>query len=120
MQLQLQTFSRLVSAAAAAVQGSAKQLIDLTVGSTLRALLEASASVGLWMQWLILQVMQMTRAATSTGADLDSWVADFGVTRLPAVATTGSVTFSRFTPTNSALVPLGSRARNAATQYSGV
>jgi len=113
MQLQLQTFSSLVSTAAAAVQGSARQLIDLTVGSTLRALLEASASVGLWMQWLILQVLQMTRAATSAGADLDSWVADFGLTRLPAVAATGSVTFLRFTPTNSALVPLGTQVKTA-------
>lgn len=113
MQLQLQTFTSLVSAAAAAVQGSARQLIDLTVGSTLRALLEASASVGLWMQWLILQVLQMTRAATSAGADLDSWVADFGLIRLPAVAATGSVTFSRFTPTNAALVPLGTQVKTA-------
>jgi len=113
MQLQLQTFTTLVAAAAAAVQGSAKQLIDLTVGSTLRALLEASASVGLWMQWLILQVLQMTRAATSTGADLDSWVADFGLTRLPAVAATGSVTFSRFTPGGTALVPLGTQVKTA-------
>ena len=113
MQLQLQTFTTLVSAAAAAVQGSAKQLIDLTVGSTLRALLEASASVGLWMQWLIVQVLQMTRAATSAGADLDSWVADFGLTRLPAVAATGSVTFSRFSPTNSALLPLGTQVKTA-------
>ena len=113
MQLDLQTFTGLVSAAAAAVQGSARQLIDLTVGSTVRALLEASASVGLWMQWLILQVLQMTRAATSAGADLDSWVADYGLTRLPAVAATGSVTFSRFSPTNSALVPLGTQVKTA-------
>jgi uncharacterized phage protein gp47/JayE len=113
MQLQLQTFTTLVSAAAAAVQGSAKQLVDLTVGSTLRALLEASASVGLWMQWLILQVLQMTRAATSAGVDLDSWVADYSLTRLPAVAATGSVTFSRFTPTNSALLPLGTQVKTA-------
>lgn len=113
MQLQLQTFTGLVSAAAAAVQGSAKQLIDLTVGSTLRALLEASASVGLWMQWLILLVLQMTRAATSAGADLDSWVADFRLTRLPAAAATGSLTFSRFTPTNAALLPLGTQVKTA-------
>ncbi len=113
MQLQLRTFTGLVSAAAAAVQGSAKQLIDLTVGSTLRALLEASASVGLWMQWLILQVLQMARAATSAGADLDSWMADFGLARLPGVAATGAVTFSRFTPTNAALLPLGTPVKTA-------
>ena len=111
MQLQLQTFSSLVSVGAAAVQGSARQLIDLTVGSTLRAVLEASASVGLWMQWLILQVLQMTRAATSTGADLDSWVADFGLVRLPAVAATGTVTLSRFTALSTALVPVGTELR---------
>ncbi len=113
MQLQLQTFTALIEAAAAAVQGSARQLVDLTVGSTLRSLLEASASVGLWMQWLILQVLQMTRAATSTGPDLDSWVADFGLTRLPAVAATGSVTFARFTPANPAFVPVGTQVKTA-------
>lgn len=111
MQMQLQTFTSLISASAAAVQGSARQLIDLTVGSTLRAVLEASASVGLWMQWLILQVLQMTRAATSVGADLDSWVADFGLVRLPAVAATGTVTLSRFTPSSTALVPVGTELR---------
>ena len=111
MQLQLQTFASLVSTSAAAVQGSARQLIDLTVGSTLRAILEASASVGLWMQWLILRVLQMTRAATSVGADLDSWVADFGLTRLPAVAAVGTVAFSRFAPLSPALVPVGTEVR---------
>ena len=51
-----ETFSALVQSMAAAVQASAAQLLDLTVGSTLRAVLEANASIGLWMQWLILQV----------------------------------------------------------------
>ena len=83
MQLPLQTFSTLVANAAAAVQGSARQLVDLTIGSTLRAVLEANASLALWMQWLILLVLRTTRAATSTGADLDTWVADFGLARLP-------------------------------------
>jgi uncharacterized phage protein gp47/JayE len=113
MQLQLQTFSNLVSNAAAAVQGAASQLLDLTVGSTLRAVLEANASLALWLQWLILQVLQMTRAATSTGPDLDTWMADFSVTRLPAVAASGTVTFSRFAPVTSALIPVGTDVRTA-------
>jgi hypothetical protein len=50
MQLPLQNFSTLVSNAAAAVQGAAAQLLDLSVGSALRAVLEASASVSLWLQ----------------------------------------------------------------------
>jgi uncharacterized phage protein gp47/JayE len=111
MNLQLMTFSRLVETAAAAVQGSAKQLLDLTVGSALRAILEANASIALWLQWLIVLVLQTTRAATSTGSDLDSWMADFSVTRQSAVAATGSATFSRFTDTAGALVPVGTQVR---------
>lgn len=113
MQLQLQNFSTMVQNAAAAVQGAASQLIDLTVGSTLRAILEANAAIGLWMQWLIVQVLATTRAATSTGADLDSFVADFSFARLPASAAAGVVQFSRFTPTQSALIPLAAAVRTA-------
>jgi uncharacterized phage protein gp47/JayE len=113
MQLQLQSFSALVSSAAAAVQGAARQLVDLTVGSTLRAVLEANAAMALWLQWLIVLVLQTTRAATSTGADLDSWMADFSVTRLPAVAAFGTVQLSRFVPATAALVPVGTVVRTA-------
>ncbi len=113
MQLSLRTFNTLVESMAAAVQAAATQLLDLTVGSTLRAVLEANASVCLWMQWLILQVLRTTRAATSTGADLDSWMADLSLTRLPAVSATGIVTFSRFTSTLVALIPVGTLVRTA-------
>ncbi len=113
MQLQLQNFSTLVSNAAAAVQGSARQLLDLTVGSTLRAILEANAAIGLWMQWLILQVLSTTRAATSNGNDLDSWTADFSLARLPASPAAGQASFSRFTPTTTALIPAGVSVRTS-------
>jgi uncharacterized phage protein gp47/JayE len=111
MQLSLQTFTSLVQNMAAAVQSAATQLLDLTIGSTLRAILEANASVGLWMQWLILQVLQMTRAATSVGPDLDSWMADMSLSRLPAVPAVGSVAFSRYTATASSLIPAGALVR---------
>jgi uncharacterized phage protein gp47/JayE len=113
MQLQLQSFSTLVSNAAAAVQGAATQLIDLTVGSTLRAILEANASLALWMQWLLVQVLATTRAATSNGADLDTWCADFALTRLAASPAAGRATFARFTPTQQALIPAGTTVRTA-------
>jgi uncharacterized phage protein gp47/JayE len=113
MQLSLQNFTTLVQNMVAAVQAAAAQLLDLTVGSTLRAVLEANASVALWMQWLILLVLQTTRAATSVGGDLDSWMADFGLTRLPAVAATGIVTFTRFTVIGTALVPVGALVRTS-------
>lgn len=113
MQLSLQNFTTLVQNMVAAVQGKAAQLLDLSVGSALRAVLEANASIALWIQWLILLVLQTTRAATSNGTDLDSWMADFTLTRLPASAANGIVTFSRFTPTSAALIQAGALVRTA-------
>ena len=113
MQLPLQTFSTLVTNAAAAVQGAASQLLDLTVGSTLRAILEANASMALWLQWLILQVLRTTRAATSEGTDLDSWMADYAFTRLSASPAVGQATFSRFVALAPVIIPAGSRIRTA-------
>lgn len=113
MQLSFQNFTTLVQGMAATVQGSATQLLNLTVGSTIRAILESSASVALWMQWLILQVLQMTRAATSNGPDLDSWMADFSLTRLAAAPASGLVTFARNSAQLAAVVPIGTLVRTA-------
>ena len=108
MILPLQSFTALVQNMAAGVQGSAAQLIDLSVGSVLRALLEACASVALWMQWLILQVLSMTRAATSSGSDLDSWMADFSLARLPGARAVGQVICARYVAAATVVtVPVG-------------
>lgn len=111
MALSLQNFSGLVQSMAAAAQGACSKLLDFTVGSVLRAITEATASQGLWMQWLIVLVMNRTRLATSFGADVDSFVADFGMSRLPGVASTGTVTLSRFYATSPATVLVGSVVR---------
>lgn len=111
--LNTQSFSSIVSNFAAAVQGAASSLIDFTIGSVLRAIAEAMGGVALWLQGLILQVAALTRAATSSGADLDSWFAQFGFSRLPAVAATTQETFSRFTPTNQATVQVGANVTTA-------
>ena len=121
--IQTQDFTTLVRNQVTAIQGgSSRSLVDLTVGSVLRAVVEASASVAMWLQGLILTLLSVTRAATSSGADLDSWVADFGVTRLAAVAASGPVTFARFTPTNAGLVPVGAVVQTGAgnVQYTVV
>lgn len=97
MILPLQKFTTLVEGMSANVQGGAVQLVDFSVGSVLRALMESCAAVALWMQWLILQVLTVTRAATSIGSDLDSWMLDFGLVRLPGSSAAGSVTFARYT-----------------------
>jgi uncharacterized phage protein gp47/JayE len=111
MQLQLKSFSQLVQDMAAALQGSASALIDVSVGSVVRAILEANAGVVLWMQWLLLQVLSMSRAATSVGSDLDTWMADFGLARLPATAASGMVTLSRYSVTAPASVPAGTQLK---------
>jgi Baseplate J-like protein len=113
MQLSLKSFSQLIEDMGAALQGSATSLVDVSVGSVLRAIFEANASVVLWLQWLVLQTLSMTRAATSAGTDLDSWMADFGAVRLAATPATGVLSFSRFATTLPALVPIGAIAKTA-------
>lgn len=113
MALQLQNFTTLVSNAAAAVQASARTLVDFTAGSLLRALVEANAAMALWLQWLVVQVLALTRLATSNGTDVDSWGRDFRFSRLAAVAATGNVTFSRYVTGQTALIPAGAQVKTA-------
>ncbi len=111
MELNTRNFSELVQRQAAAIQGRASQLIDFAVGSVLRAVVESNAGIGLWLQAEALRVLLTTRASTSTGVDLDTFVADYGLQRLGAQLALGSVTFSRFTPTAQALIPVGATVK---------
>jgi uncharacterized phage protein gp47/JayE len=111
--LNTETFTQIDNNAVTATQAASSTPLDLTVGSSLRAVIQAVAGVALWLQSLIVYVLTLTRAATSVGSDLDSWAADFAFTRLAAVAATGAVTFSRFTPTLQALIPVGSQVQTA-------
>ena len=113
MKLKLKGFSQLVQDMGAALQSSATSLVDVSVGSVIRAIFEANASVVLWLQWLVLQVLQTTRASTSQGSDLDSWMLDFGQTRLPPIPSTGVVTFSRFAVNLPASIPIGTIVKTA-------
>ena len=112
MELSLRSFSTLVQDMCASAQGACADLLDVSVGSVTRALLESSASVALWLQYLILQVLTMTRLATSVGSDVDSWVGDFGLARLPGTMAVGSVTLTCLAPqSQSAVVPVGCMVR---------
>lgn len=111
MQLSLKGFSQLVEDMGAALQSSSSTIVDVSVGSVVRAIFEANASVVLWLQWLLLNVLQTTRAATSNGPDLDSWMADFSFQRLPATASVGIVTFSRYTNSVAATIPVGTTVK---------
>jgi phage-related baseplate assembly protein len=96
MNLPIRNFTDIVRDMSAGVTASAGRLIDISIGSVLRAIIEANAAVVLWIQWLVLLTLQTTRAATSSGSDLDSWMADFSLSRLPAASASGTATFSRF------------------------
>ena len=112
-ELDLRTHSSLVGLMASAIQGRAKALIDFSIGSLLRATSEADAGMALWLQGLALRILARARASTSSGADLDSWVQDFGVYRLGAQQSDGTVTFSRYTPGAQAVIPLGATIQTA-------
>ena len=113
MAITTKSFTVLVQDIVTAIQGAATGLVDLTIGSVLRSVTEANATITLWLQGLILQLLATTRAATSSGDDLHSWMLDFGVTPLPAVAASGLATFARFTPTAQAVVPVGAAVLTA-------
>jgi uncharacterized phage protein gp47/JayE len=130
MALNSKTFTALVQGMAAAIQSSASGLVDLSVGSIERAFTEATAGVVLWIQGLILALLLATRASTSVGADLDSFIADLGsgptpidpnlISRFLATGSSGSVVFSRLSTIAQVVLPVGSTVstQDGSQQYS--
>src|SRR5512135_1713266 len=98
---------------AAAIQSGVSQVINVSVGSILLAFIESVRDVAMWLQSLVMQLLQASRLSTATGSDVDSFVADFGLTRLAAVAATGTVAFSRSTTTQAATIPAGTLLQTA-------
>ena len=99
-------FASLLQTQVAAIQGRCSQLIDFSVGSALRSVTESNSGLSLWLQAELLRVLAATRAATSVGADLDSFVADYGLARLGASTSLGQLTFARFSTSAQAVVTL--------------
>lgn len=114
-----QGFTALVQQQGAAIQTSVNvaqpgTVIDLTPGSILRAIIEAVAGVALWLQAMALNLLLYARASTSTGSDLDSWMAQFQVTRIAGVAAVcNTVVLSRYSTSVAASIPLGGIVQTA-------
>ncbi len=102
-----QGFTSFVNASVAGVQASARAVVDATVGSITLAWAQAVAGVALWLQAYTIQVLTLTRAATSNGTDLDTFVSDFGLTRIAATFATQTATFASYTYTTQRQIPLG-------------
>ncbi|MEZ7136814.1 baseplate J/gp47 family protein [Komagataeibacter sp. SM21] len=116
MAITFQSFKTTLANMVAAAQGACPSLLDLNVGSAGRAMLEAVAGLGLWFQFIALQILSRTRLSTSIGADVDSFVEDFGLTREPGTAATGTVTFTSFTPASqSATIAVGTSVKTASS-----
>jgi uncharacterized phage protein gp47/JayE len=113
MALDTQDFATLVRNQVTAIQAQAVSLVDFTIGSVLRALVEANAAIALWLQGLVIKLLQASRASTAADADLDSWMADYGITRLPGQAATGTVTLSRFSTGSQVIVPVGATVQTS-------
>jgi phage-related baseplate assembly protein len=89
-------------------------------GDPALAIGEADASQATVLQWMAVNVINFARASTSSGSDLDSWMADFGFTRLGASFATGTVTFSTAVDATQLIyIPVGTivQTPGAAIQY---
>ena len=113
MALNTLTFSAVVEDITAYAQSASAALLDFSTGSVLLSLSQAYASVVVWLESLIIYVLTLTRASTSSGSDVDSWMADFGLTRLAATQATGQVTFSRLSGVGQAVVPVGATVQSS-------
>ncbi len=119
MPIEIRQYSDMVSSALAAVATKSGVQLDLEPGSVVRAILEAALMQDLYLQVLLLQVQSAGRASTASGADLDSYFADFDFPRLPGTYNVGQATFSRFTSNGSSpTVPVGATIQSNAGQIS--
>lgn len=111
--LTLQSMQTMREAMVAQAQGECSTLLDLSSGSPALAIIDADLNQWSVQQNNIYQVLLAMRLSTASGSDVDTFVADYGLTREPAVAASGSVTFSRYVSLGSATVPVGATVRTA-------
>ena len=69
-------------------------LPNLLEGDPELAIFEGTATQGTWLQYVTQLIWTAARASTATASDLDSFVNDFGLSRLPATYAQGPVTLS--------------------------
>jgi uncharacterized phage protein gp47/JayE len=115
----VQGFTALVQQQAAAAQvavatNSPGRVLTFTPGSILRSIFEAVAGVALWLQGMALNLLLYARATTATGADLDSWMADFQFTRIAGAASTcTTVVLGRYATSQAAVIVPGGTVQTA-------
>src|SRR5215475_5073105 len=118
-----QTFDQLVTAMVE--RWAAEVGVDpvFESGDPLLAIFQAAAAMAIMLENVNQQAVLFARASTATGSDLDSFVADFGLSRLGATKASGVAVFSTATPASSNIpIPIGTivQTPGAAIQYQTV
>lgn len=81
---------------------------NFTDGDVLLAMFQSVAAQLDFLQAQVQIVNLLSRAQTSTGADLDSWFAQFNFYRLPGDLATGAEVFQKYQPSSTqVMVPIG-------------
>lgn len=108
MTLNIKTRDQFVEDEIAAIQAAAPNTFLFPPGSIIRAFVDGHSSTAIWLQANQQLLYNRERLASSQGEDVDSFLADFGLTRLPAVPASGEVTFSSYTYNTQRLIAVGS------------
>lgn len=106
MALQLSTFNQFVSGMATTLANSTKKVTNLQPGSAAFALLQAAAGLAISLQAKIAAVANMTRLGTSQGNDVDTYIGDFGMKRIPASFSTIPLQVNRNDTSGPLSIPL--------------
>jgi hypothetical protein len=98
------SFSTILTNVQSKMNQYASGLLDFGVGKPFYALANMIASGMTFLTGQTQTVLANTRLSTSDYASAVSFFAQFGFTMLPAVASTGSVTFSRYVAASASLI----------------
>lgn len=109
MPLPIRTDKELLSSQVTAMQSAAGSILDFSVGSDYRAIIESNMGNSLWLQALISSLLSVTRLLTCSGVDVDTFVGDFGLKRRPGTSSFGLATFSRNTTGTVVYIPVGTK-----------
>lgn len=114
------TFQQLVADMVTAWSNQIGVVPTLNTGDALLAIFQSVSSQLDYLQSQVTLVNAVARAQTSSGADLDTWMAQFQFFREPATFAEGPVTFTKLVPaTSQILIPAGTivQTTGGAIQY---
>ncbi len=95
MPITIYTFNQLTTNMLTAIASQTTKITNFSPGSITLALVQSFAGNSLLLENLITQLAAVTRLSTSTGSDVDSFINDFGMTRLPATPAVVALTLTR-------------------------